>query len=98
MEGVFSHLSLCDHDNNLGLSNLLIPLWQRDTTWVVFVFSDLQFDELLALLEDLDGLLHGAVLHPDVVDGQQLVAQLQRPRPGKGKQNRVGNIARLNPV
>ncbi|TNN55346.1 hypothetical protein EYF80_034419 [Liparis tanakae] len=33
--------------------------------------------EFFTLLKDLNGFLHRAALHPDVIDGQQLVPQLQ---------------------
>lgn len=71
------HYGLMWHSGHLNTHSHHV--W--DFTWVVFVFSDLQFDELLALLEDLHSFLHRAVLHPDVIDGQQLVSQLQRSRP-----------------
>lgn len=65
----------------LSLGLLLLGNRLKSDTRVVFIFADLEFDELLTLLEDLNSFLHGAVLHTDVINGQQLVSQLQRPCP-----------------
>lgn len=50
-------------------------------TRIVFVLPDLQLHQVLALSQDLHGVLHGTVVQTDVVDGQQLVARLQGARP-----------------
>ena len=51
-------------------------LWVKCTD-VVLVFLDPEFDHVLSLLQDVHGVLHGAVLQTHAVDGQQPVSRLQ---------------------
>lgn len=46
-------------------------------TDVVLVLLDSEFDHVLSLLQDMHGVLHGAVLQTHPVDGQQPVSGLQ---------------------
>lgn len=46
-------------------------------TDVVLVLLDSEFDHVLGLLQDVHGVLLGAVLQTDAVDGQQPVSGLQ---------------------
>lgn len=46
-------------------------------TDVVLVLLDSELDHVLSLLQDVHGILHGAVLQTHTVDGQQPVSRLQ---------------------
>lgn len=96
-EQFYFRATFCWENRKYQITSLISRITkQTEDTWVVFIFLDLQFDQLLALLEDLHGLLHGTVLHPDVINGQQLVSQLQRSRPGNQNSRHGKNI--IHPV
>lgn len=46
-------------------------------TNIVFILLYSQLDHVLGLLQDVHGVLHGAVLQAHAVDGQQPVARLE---------------------
>lgn len=66
-------------------------------TWVVLVLADLELHQLIALLQEVLGLLPRAAVQPHVINGQQLVAWLQGPCPVGGEKNQAsprGGVAR----
>lgn len=64
----------CMH--GVGASNVRSAL-ETSCTDIVLIFLDSEFDHVLGLLQDVHGVLHGAVLQTHTVDGQQPVSRLQ---------------------
>lgn len=64
-----------------GLGDLERRQGRVGRTRVVLVLSDLQLHQVLALPQDLHGVLHGTVVQADIVDGQQLVPWLEGASP-----------------
>lgn len=61
-------------------------------TNVVLVFLYPKFDHVLGLLQDVHGVLHGAVLQAHTVDGQQPVSRLQSACSAGRKSKRTTTI------
>lgn len=61
-------------------------------TNVVLVFLDPEFDHVLGLLQDVHGVLHGAVLQTHTVDGQQPVSRLQGACSTEHKRERITQL------
>lgn len=79
---LFSLLTCCAVETRLSCS-----------TDVVLVLLDPQFDHVLRLLQDVHGVLHGAVLQTQVVDGQQPVSRFQ----STGSTGHKERITDINP-
>lgn len=58
-------------------------------TNVVLVLLDPQFDHVFGLLQDVHGVIYGAVLQTHRVDGQQSVSGLQSARSTRHKSKRI---------
>lgn len=74
---------------------------ETSCTDIVLIFLDSQFDHVLGLLQDVHGVLHGAVLQTHTVDGQQPVSRLQgacsAPTQQQGDDNyEVGTESRVS--